>query len=131
VDVRIIAATNKNLEVAIADGKFRDDLYYRLNVVSIALPPLRDRSDDVPLLLSHFIEKYNEEFQRRIRGVSPEALDFFLDYAWPGNVRELRNIIERAVITCRSDLIELDNLPPALRQQKEPGASASDLSAVV
>ena len=117
VDVRIIAATNKDLVKAIAEGKFREDLYYRLNVITINLPALRDRADDIPLLVRHFLKVYNEEFQRRVRGVSPEVMDILMHYTWPGNVRELVNVVERAVILSRGDLIQATDLPPGLRQQ--------------
>jgi DNA-binding NtrC family response regulator/tetratricopeptide (TPR) repeat protein len=119
VDTRIIVATNKNLEQAIAEGKFREDLYYRLNVVAITLPGLRERREDVPLLVSHFIAKYNEEFQRRIRGISNEVLEAFIAYSWPGNVRELENVVERSVILCTSDLIQVNDLPLALRRARK------------
>jgi DNA-binding NtrC family response regulator/tetratricopeptide (TPR) repeat protein len=118
VDTRIIAATNRNIEQAIAEGKFRSDLYYRLNVVTLGLPSLRERREDIPLLINHFVEKYNEEFQRRIRGVVADVLDALLTYAWPGNVRELENVIERAVILCRTDLIQITDLPPGFQPKK-------------
>ena len=116
VDTRIIAATNRDLEADVKSGRFRNDLYYRLNVISITLPPLRERRDDIPPLVNFFIEKYNEEFQRRIRGVGADVLDIFMQHTWPGNVRELGNDIERAVILCRGDLIQVEDLPAPIQQ---------------
>ena len=100
VDVRIIAATNVDLKQVMEEGRFREDLFYRLNVISIHLPPLRERSDDIPLLAQHFLEKYGEENDRKNIELAPEALDLLMDYDWPGNVRELENVIERAVVLC-------------------------------
>jgi transcriptional regulator with GAF, ATPase, and Fis domain len=116
VDVRILAATNKDLAREIADGRFREDLYYRLNVVTITLPPLRDRTEDIPMLVEHFVNEYNEEFQRRVHGIAPEALKILQRYPWPGNVRELENVVERAVILCRTDLIQAGDLPPGVQK---------------
>lgn len=110
-DVRIIAATNKNLEALIETGEFRQDLYYRLNVVQIVLPPLRSRKEDIPLLVDSFIQKFVAENGREIKGISKEALDALLKYNYPGNIRELENIIERAVVLCREDYITKDDLP--------------------
>ena len=100
VDVRIIAATNVDLKQEMEDGRFREDLYYRLHVISIHLPALRERRDDIPLLVQHFLEKYGEENGRKNIEVAPEALDLLMEYDWPGNVRELENVIERAVVLC-------------------------------
>ena len=111
VDVRVISATNKELKRAVANGEFRDDLYYRLNVVSIDLPPLRERKEDIPLLAQHFLKKFAVENQKEITGFSPEATDFLLKYEWPGNVRELENAIERAVILAKNPSIEVTDLP--------------------
>ncbi|OGW41609.1 MAG: two-component system response regulator [Nitrospirae bacterium GWD2_57_8] len=115
VDVRVIAATNRDLEQAMGDGKFREDLYYRLNVVSIVIPPLRDRKEDVPALIDHFVQKYREENRKKISGVSAEARDVLMRYAYPGNVRELENIIERAVVLAKGGLIATVDLPLHLR----------------
>lgn len=101
VEVKIIAATNTNLTQAIKEGRFRDDLYYRLNTHHIHLPPLRERKDDIPALVNHFIKKYNQEFNRSVEGIEPEALDVLCDYNWPGNIRELESWIERLVLTAR------------------------------
>jgi len=111
VDVRLIATTNRNLRQYIADGRFREDLYYRLNVIPIYLPPLKDRKEDIPVLAEHFIEMYNKENNRQVKGINQQALRFFMKYNWPGNVRELGNLIERAVVTARSDYLTEDDFP--------------------
>ena len=111
VSARIIAATNKDLEAAIKDGSFREDLYYRLNVVSIELPPLRERGDDILLLAKHFIERYNRQYNRRVKGFSPQAEELLLAYSWPGNVRELKNMIERAILLSDRNIITPDDIP--------------------
>jgi transcriptional regulator with GAF, ATPase, and Fis domain len=115
VNARLLAATNTDLWAEVQAGNFREDLYYRLNVINIELPPLRDRHDDIPLLATHFLKIYIEENQRELEGFSPAAMDALIEYHWPGNVRELENAIERAVVLCRGDTIELDELPQALR----------------
>ena len=106
VDVRVIAATNRNLEKAVADGAFREDLFYRLNVIPITLPPLRERSEDIPLLVEHFVERMSAELGRKVDGVSREAMAMLLDYQFPGNVRELRNIVERAMVCAPGPLLQ-------------------------
>ncbi len=106
VDVRIIAATNRNLEDAVRDGKFRDDLYYRLNVLRIEMPPLRERERDLVLLAQHFVELFAKEFKRPVRGISRAAEDALLAYSWPGNVRELRNLVERGVLLAEGETLE-------------------------
>jgi Nif-specific regulatory protein len=113
VDVRIVAATNVSLEQAVANGQFRADLYYRLNVVPIVLPPLRDRKEDIPLLFSHFLSKSNERNGRELK-ITSELLDFFINYSWPGNVREMQNLVERMVILAEGDRLSLGDLPPNL-----------------
>ena len=118
MDVRIIAATHQDLEEGISLGKFREDLYYRLNVFPFTLPPLRERRSDIPLLVKHILEKFRIERGHKIASVSPEVLDSFLNYPWPGNVRELENIIERAVILQDSDEIGLDDLPENIINRK-------------
>jgi Nif-specific regulatory protein len=115
VDVRIIAATNKNLERAIEEGAFRDDLYYRLNVVPIHLPPLRERKDDILLLVDHFLRKYSKEMGKNVMRITPEATDMLLSYDWPGNVRELENVIERAVVLGENDMILPEHIPDSLK----------------
>lgn len=109
-DVRIIAATNRDLMDLISKGQFRHDLYYRLNVINIKLPPLRERKEDIPLLAEHFIKKYRTKFSKPIEGFSPEAIELLMSYEWPGNVRELENIIERAVILCDKERIEREDI---------------------
>jgi DNA-binding NtrC family response regulator len=111
VDVRVVAATNKDPLKAIQDGSLREDLYYRLNVCAIHLPPLRDRKDDIPLLVKAFIEEFNANYMRNIQSVDDEAFQCLMKHSWPGNVRELRNAIERAVMTCTSDVIASAHLP--------------------
>lgn len=118
-DVRIIAATNKNLEQAVEDGSFRGDLYYRLNVFPIYMPPLRERKTDILLLADHFLEKYATENGKDIRRFSTPAIDMVVDYHWPGNVRELENCIERAVLLCEEGVIHSYHLPPTLQTGKE------------
>jgi two-component system, NtrC family, response regulator HydG len=123
VDTRIISATNHDLEAAIAAGRFREDLYYRLNVVTVKVPPLRDRASDIPLLADYFLDHYAEKNHRRLKGIQPVTLDLLLQHPWPGNVRELENAIERAVIMTRGDRIGPEDLPTAL--QHRPSGKAS------
>jgi DNA-binding NtrC family response regulator len=111
VDVRVIAATNRDLEEAVKAGRFREDLYYRLNVMQINLPPLRDRASDVPLLVNHYIDAFNREFRKQVRGVSPDAMTLMKAYRWPGNVRELRNAVERAMLLVEGEWLTTDLLP--------------------
>ncbi|MDD3559690.1 MAG: sigma 54-interacting transcriptional regulator [Melioribacteraceae bacterium] len=115
IDTRIIAATNKNLEREIEAGRFREDLYYRINVMNIQLPPLRERKDDLPILVNHFIEKFNSKFERNIKHFSSSAFDILMDYNWPGNIRELENVIEHCFVLCDSDIIQIEHLPKRLR----------------
>lgn len=114
VDVRIIAATNRNLEEEVKKGTFREDLYYRLNVIHIHVPALRERKDDIPLLVSKFLEKFSAENEKQIKGISAQARSAIYNYDWPGNVRELRNCIESAVVMCGTDEIQIEDLPPAV-----------------
>jgi DNA-binding NtrC family response regulator len=116
VDVRVIAATNVDLEAAVAEGRFRKDLYYRLNVIHLAIPPLRDRQEDIPLLALHFLDKFCLENHRAIMGISPEAMAALKRHYWPGNVRELQNVVERAVALCQRSMIEVADLPDEVRQ---------------
>jgi two-component system response regulator HydG len=130
VDTRVIAATNRNLEDEIRVGRFREDLFYRLNVVQIEVPPLRDRCEDIPLLANFFIKQYAEKNRRHIKGLTPRALDLFMRYEWPGNVRELENAIERAVIMARGDMVAPDALPEAIQALgASSGATLVDLPA--
>ncbi len=119
VDVRLIAATNRNLREMITQNTFREDFYYRLNVINIYVPPLRKRKEDIPLLIDFFINKYATENQKTIQGISREALDLLMKYDYPGNVRELENMIERAVVLARSEIIEKDDLPIQFRVKND------------
>jgi transcriptional regulator with PAS, ATPase and Fis domain len=111
VDVRILAATNRNLEEMIANGTFREDLFYRLNVLPITLPPLRERPDDIEILVGHFIATFNQEHQKNIKGLAPGVLQILKDHRWPGNIRELENVIEHAFVMEPSELITAESLP--------------------
>ena len=124
VNVRIIAATNRNLEEEVEKGKFRDDLYYRLNVVEINLPPLAERKEDIPLLINHFIRKYNRELNRQITGMDEETKRILMNYEWKGGIRELENVIERALILSEGEIITRKDLPPNL-MKLEPAPEAS------
>ncbi len=119
VDVRIIAATNKNLEEMIHEGTFREDLYYRLNVIEIFIPPLRERKEDIPLLVQYFIRKFGQENNKVVKGIDEEAMKVIMEYPWYGNVRELSNVIERAVVLCNSDTITLRDLPDRIKTPPE------------
>jgi two-component system NtrC family response regulator/two-component system response regulator HydG len=115
VDVRVVAATNKDLGAEVKAGRFREDLYYRLNVVSVTLPPLRKRKSDIPALVNHFIEKCNEAHGKSVKGLAPGTLNALLSYDWPGNIRELSNVVERAVVLAREEELTSDDLPATLR----------------
>lgn len=131
VDVRILAATNRDLRKEAAEHRFREDLYFRLNVISIETPPLRARKEDIPLLAAHFLQGFSERNRKNIKGFSPQALDCLLRYGWPGNVRELENVLERAVILCGGDLIDEKELPEHVRQappREESSAGGQDAS---
>jgi Nif-specific regulatory protein len=121
VDVRLIAATNRDLESAMRQGKFREDLYYRLNVFSIFMPALRDRKPDILLLADHFVEKYSTILGKRVRRISTPAIDMLMAYHWPGNVRELENCLERAVLVCEAGVIHAHHLPPTLQTAEVSG----------
>jgi two-component system NtrC family response regulator len=120
-DVRVITATHRNLEEAVKNGYFREDLYYRLNVISIHLPPLRERKEDIPLLIDYFLKKYSTENQKSLSDISKEARAMILRYSYPGNVRELENLIERAVVLCRGEVITTQDLPFHLQEGKSEG----------
>ena len=124
-DLRLVAATNKDLEKAIAAGEFRDDLYYRLNVFAIFVPPLRERKPDVLLLADYFLEKFAREHGKNIKRISTPAIDMLASYHWPGNVRELANAIERAVVVCDSQVIHSHHLPPTLQTAEASGTGQS------
>jgi two-component system response regulator HydG len=129
VDVRIIAATNKNLEEEIRSGRFREDLYYRLKVVTVESPPLRSRREDIPLLAEFFLKRYAEKNRRLIKGFSPRAMDILIRHDWPGNVRELENLVERGVILVRGEIITPKELPEDLIP-KDLMASTSSTDAI-
>jgi DNA-binding NtrC family response regulator len=115
VDVRIVAATNRDLEASIREGKFREDLYYRLSVIPIHIPPLRDRREDIPVLIEHFLENFNKQKKKEVEGITPRAMEALVQYSWPGNVRELENLVERLVVIKRAGTIDLDDLPEKIR----------------
>jgi DNA-binding NtrC family response regulator len=129
IDVRVIAATNMDLKKAVSNHAFRDDLYYRLNVVAIRVHPLRERREDIPILLDHFLRKYNREFSKHIEGVLPDALQCLQEYPWPGNVRELQNVIERSVALVEGPVIRLQDLPVDL-MLPDPGGRARQAEAL-
>jgi DNA-binding NtrC family response regulator len=119
VDVRIISTTNRDIESLIQQGRFREDLYYRLKVIDIEMPPLRERREDVPLLIQHFITKFSSEFKKNVSGVSEPGLRLLLNYSWPGNVRELENVIQRAITLSQHEMIRPEDLPPSMLQETE------------
>lgn len=119
VDVRIVAATNRDLGEEVEQGKFRDDLYYRLDVITIRVPPLRQRPSDIPLLCSHFLKKHSARFEKNVTGIAPEVLASFCTHRWPGNVRELENTVARAIVLCKTDTIDVTMLPAVLRTAPE------------
>ncbi len=127
VDIRIIAATNKDLKEAVKKKEFREDLYYRLNVVNIHIPPLRERPEDIPLLAAHFLKLYSKKNKKVIKGFTTRAMEFLLSYKWPGNVRELENIIERAVVLCRKEEIDYDDLPSEVKEEENQFRAVIDL----
>ena len=124
VDVRIIAATHRDLAALVREGRFREDLYYRLNVVTLTLPPLRERTQDIPLLIDHFLRSFGARHGRRLVAVDAEAQDLLLAYAWPGNVRELQNVLERALVLVEQDIIGPEHLPPEVRGAAPPAPPA-------
>jgi two-component system response regulator HydG len=124
IDIRLVAATNKDLRRLVAEGRFREDLYYRLNVIAVAIPPLRDRKDDIPLLVDHFLGRFRDKNHKPVTGPTRAALDALVEYDWPGNVRELENAVERAVVLTKSTVIDVDDLPREVRVGLT-GASAS------
>ncbi len=127
VDFRLVAATNRNLQQDVEEGRFREDLFYRLNVVNLPLPPLRERRDDIPLLAAHFLEQYAKENKREVQGFSVECMDRLCTAEWPGNVRQLQNVIERAVVLATKSVITLDDLPVELREENLQMQSVVDL----
>jgi two-component system response regulator PilR (NtrC family) len=127
VDVRLIAATNKDLEAAVGDGTLREDLFYRLNVIPIHLPALRERSEDIPLLVAHFLQKFGTELGKDVQGVAPEALALLEQYHWPGNIRELENVVERALVLGTGKVLTAESLPESVRRQRQPRGADLDL----
>ncbi|MCC6740151.1 MAG: sigma-54-dependent Fis family transcriptional regulator [Planctomycetia bacterium] len=131
IDVRIIAASNRDLQAEVAAGRVRDDLFYRLNVVSLRLPPLRERREDIPLLAQHFVQKYATRFHRPTASIDPAAMRIVTGYEWPGNVRELENVMERAVALGGSDRVGVEDLPPELSVRHGSGAAVSEVGVVM
>jgi DNA-binding NtrC family response regulator len=125
VDVRVIAATNRDLRAMVSDGRFRDDLYYRINVLSIDVPPLRERREDIPVLIDYFLKKHTKNTSRLITGLTPETRKLMIDYSWPGNVRQLESAIERAILLAENDKITLEDLPTEVRQEVGPAADGT------
>jgi transcriptional regulator with PAS, ATPase and Fis domain len=123
VDFRLIAATNRDLEAMVADGRFREDLYYRLNVFSITVPPLRERREDIPLLAEHFLRKFAHSMNKAVTGIQQDALNRLVAFDWPGNVRELQNAMERAVLVCAGKEIQPGDLPFHTARPEEPSAN--------
>lgn len=122
IDIRIIAATNKDLYQEVKEGRFREDLFYRLNVITITVPPLRQRLEDIPLLVNYFIKVYNEKNNKTIKGITDKAIEKLMNYYWPGNVRELENVIERAVVLCKNEIIDIEDLPDYISKDAEPNS---------
>ncbi len=120
VDFRLICATNIDLEVALREGKLREDLYFRINTITLRVPPLRERSEDIPLLCNHFLSKFNQRYQKAVRSISPAAYHLLIRNRWPGNVRELENAIERAVLVCKTGEIVPHDLPESIREEGTP-----------
>jgi len=138
VDVRIIAATNRNLEEAVRSGLFRSDLYYRLNVLPLRVPPLRERRSDIPQIVTYFLNHFSKKIGRKIRGVSPETMQLLVNYSWPGNIRELQNIIERGVVlshgpalTLGPNFLPLERSHPSPLATEDPGHQGIDTRALV
>ncbi|WP_459939623.1 sigma-54-dependent transcriptional regulator [Desulfonatronum parangueonense] len=127
VDIRIVVATNKDLPASVQSGEFREDLFYRLNVVQIPLPPLRERREDIPLLAAHFLKKYTEENASAVKGFTADVIDYLTAYEWPGNVRQLENVVERCVVMAGDDMIRVDDLPPEIKDEEAQFKSAVDL----
>ena len=126
-DARVVAATNRDLKKMVEEGTFREDLFYRLDVVSLEIPPLRERKEDIPLLVKHYLDVFNKENGKDI-GITETAMASLCAYAWPGNIRELRNCVERMVVLCRGKMIELENVPVDIREGVTPGIAKTVLS---
>jgi len=125
VDVRVIAATNRDLRAMVGDGRFRDDLYYRINVLSVDVPPLRERRDDIPVLIDYFLKKHTRNTSRLVRGLTTETKRMMQDYSWPGNVRQLESAIERAILLCEGDMITPEDMPLEVRQESRPASEGA------
>ena len=123
VDIRLVAATNRDLKALVAEGKFREDLFFRLDVVNVMLPPLRARPDDIPMLCGHFISEFAEKNQKAVDGITPDAVNLLMAYRWPGNVRELRNTIEKMVVFCRSDRLTARDVPAGIKAEAREGGA--------
>ena len=130
VDVRLIAATHRDLAAEVNAGRFRQDLYYRLNVVAIEVPSLRQRREDIPLLAGHFLQRFAERNRKAVKGFTPQAMDLLIHYDWPGNIRELENAVERAVVLLTGEYISERELPLAICQYADPAGTKSGYSAV-
>jgi transcriptional regulator with PAS, ATPase and Fis domain len=126
VDLRFLAATNRDLFRAVREGRFREDLYYRINTITLLLPPLRDRKEDIPLVVGHYLIKYAKEFQRNVMDISADALSAMINYSWPGNIRELQNVIERAILISTDSCINLEHLPESMRIEGAPLSLSSN-----
>jgi DNA-binding NtrC family response regulator len=124
-NVRVLAATNRDLHRDVEEGRFREDLYYRLNVFSIVVPPLRDRKEDIPLLSRHLLEKFSLKEGKETREISPEVMQALMDYDWPGNVRQLENALSYAVILCQGGILQAKHLPPVLQESRGDSAEIS------
>src|SRR3954451_17501233 len=125
VDVRVVAATNRDLRAMVADGRFRDDLYYRINVLSVDVPPLRERREDIPVLIDYFLKKHTRNTSRLVRGLTPDTKKLMTEYSWPGNVRQLESAIERAILLSEGDLITPEDLPTEVRQDVGPASEGA------
>ena len=131
IDIRVLAATNKSLMEEVEQGRFREDLYYRLAVIRLSLPPLRERREDIPLLFNHFVTRLNDRYGKSVTGLAPELLHFFQGYHWPGNVREFRNVLEGMVVLAREDILEKKDLPPELREGRPPQVERRLLDSII
>ncbi len=130
VDVRMVAATNRDLQSAMREKLFREDLFYRLNVIPIHVPPLRERGGDIPPLVAHFIEKYHGKIKKQVSGVSPQAMTLLMAYRWPGNVRELENVIQRMMVVAKGDTLDVQDLPPEILGKEAPHEKPKDMKGI-
>jgi len=130
MDVRIIAATNRDLKFLIDEGKFREDLFYRLNVISLEIPGLRERGEDIPLLAQHFLDNFATKNRKAIKGFTPKAMDHFIKYDWPGNVRELMNAVERGSVLTQSDYVDVEDLPAVIKPSRQGPEDLRDFNEI-